>query len=134
MLTRTLVTAEVSVERIYKDKETGEIKKDCFDEKLPNCKTRDKAEILIEKQYKGDILSILDIKFKQERRTMTEEQFLLNSEVKSEKIVTEAELQEMKKGRLTGKNRGVKKYGRNQRNEQRVYKGREVSYDRSPKY
>lgn len=97
MLTRTLVTAEVSVERIYKDKETGEIKKDCFDEKLPNCKTRDKAEILIEKQYKEDIVSILDIKFKVERRTMTDEQFLLNSDVKSEKIITESELQETKK-------------------------------------
>lgn len=97
MFTRTLVTAEVSVERIYKDKETGVIKKDCFDEKLPNCKTRDKAEILIEKQYKEDIVSILDIKFKVERRVMTEEKFLLNSDIKSEKIVTEAELQEKKK-------------------------------------
>lgn len=97
MFTRTLVTAEVSVERIYKDKETGEIKKDWFDEKLPNCKTRDKAEILIEKQYKHDIVSILDIKFKLEKRVMTDEQFLLNSDVKSEKIVTEAELQEMKR-------------------------------------
>lgn len=97
MFTRTLVTAEVSVERIYKDKATGEIKKDCFEEKLPNCKTRDKAEILIEKQYKGDIVSILDIKFKLEKREMTDEQFLLNSEVKSEKIATEAELQGMKK-------------------------------------
>jgi hypothetical protein len=54
-------------------------------------------EILIKKQYKGDIVSILDIKFKLERRAMTDEQFLLNSDVKSEKIVTEAELQEMKK-------------------------------------
>ena len=97
MFTRTLVTAEVSVERIYKDKDTGEIKKDCFDEKLPNCKTRDKAEILIEKQYKDDIVSILDIKFKLEKRAMTDGQFLLNSDVKSEKIVTEAELQKMKK-------------------------------------
>lgn len=97
MFTRTLVTAEVSVKRIYKDKETGEIKKDCFDEKLPNCKTRDKAEILIEKRYKGDIVFILDIKFKLEKRFMTDEQFLLNSDVKSEKIVTEAELQNMKK-------------------------------------
>ncbi len=97
MITRTLVTAEVSVERIYKDKETGEIKKDCFEEKLPNCKTRDKAEILLNKQHKGDIVSILDIKFKLEKRSMTDEQFLLNSDVKSEKIVTEAELQEMKK-------------------------------------
>jgi hypothetical protein len=96
MYTRTFVTAEVSLERIYKDKETGEIKKDCFDKKLPNCKTRDKAEILIEKQYKGDIVSILDIKFKLEKRVMTDEQFLLNSDVKSEKIVTEAELQGMK--------------------------------------
>jgi|GEM_PF-2738459 len=97
MFTRTLVTAEVSVQRIYKDKETGEIIKDCFEETLPNCKTRDKAEILLEKHYKGDIVSILDIKFKLEKRTMTDEQFLLNSEVKSEKIVTEAELQEMHK-------------------------------------
>lgn len=97
MFTRTLVTAEVSVERIYKDKETGEIKEDCFDEKLPNCKTRDKAEILIEKKYKEDIVSILDIKFKLEKRSITDEQFLLNSDVKSEKIVTEAEMQEMKK-------------------------------------
>ena len=97
MFTRTLVTAEVSVQRIYKDKETGEIIKDCFDEKLPNCKTRDKAEILLTKQYKGDIVSILDIKFKLEKRSMTDEQFLLNSDVKSEKIVTETELQEMKK-------------------------------------
>lgn len=97
MFTRTFVTAEVSVERVYKDKETGEIKKDCFDEKLPNCRTRDKAEILIEKQYKGDIVYILDIKFKLEKRAMTDEQFLLNSDIKSEKIVTEAELQEMKK-------------------------------------
>lgn len=97
MITRTLVTADVSVERIFKDKETGEIKKDCFDEKISNCRTREKAEILIEKQYKGDIISILDIKFKLEKRTMTDEQFLLNSEVKGEKIVTEAELQGMKK-------------------------------------
>lgn len=97
MFTRTLVTAEVSVERIYKDKETGEIIKDYFEETLPNCKTRDKAEILIEKQYKGDIVFILDIKFKLEKRSMTDEQFLLNSDVKSEKIVTESELQEMKK-------------------------------------
>lgn len=106
MLTRTLVTAEVSVERVCKDKETGEIKKDCFDEKLPNCRTRDKAEILLAKQHKGDIISILDIKFKLEKRAMTDEQFLLNSEVKSEKIVTEAELQEMKKGRLKVKTGG----------------------------
>lgn len=97
MFTRTLVTAEVSVQRIYKDKETDEIIKDYFEEKLPNCKTRDKAEILLEKQYKGDIISILDIKFKLEKRSMTEKQFLLNSDVKSEKIVTETELQEMKK-------------------------------------
>ena len=97
MITRTLVTAEVSIQRIYKDKETGELVKDYFEETLPNCKTRDKAEILLEKQYKGDIVFILDIKFKQEKRAMTDEQFLLNSEVKSEKIVTEAELQEMKK-------------------------------------
>lgn len=97
MFTRTLVTAEVSVQRIYKDKETNEIIKDYFEEKLPNCKTRDKAEILLEKQYKGDIIFILDIKFKLEKRSMTDEQFLLNSDVKSEKIVTEAELQEMKK-------------------------------------
>lgn len=97
MFTRTLVTAEVSVQRIYKDKETGEIIKDYFEEKLPNCKTRDKAEILLEKQYKGDIIFILDIKFKLEKRSMTDEQFLLNSDVKSEKIVTETELQEMKK-------------------------------------
>lgn len=97
MFTRTFATAEVSVQRIYKDTETGEIIKDYFEEKLPNCKTRDKAEILLEKQYKGDIISILDIKFKLEKRSMTDEQFLLNSDVKSEKIVTETELQEMKK-------------------------------------
>ena len=97
MVTRTLVTAVVSIQRIYKDKETDEIIKDYFEETLLNCKTRDKAEILLEKQYKGDITSILDIKFKLEKRSMTDEQFLLNSDVKSEKIVTEAELQEMKK-------------------------------------
>ena len=97
MFTRTLVTAVVSIQRIYKDKETDEIIKDYFEETLLNCKTRDKAEILLEKQYKGDITSILDIKFKLEKRSMTDEQFLLNSDVKSEKIVTEAELQEMKK-------------------------------------
>ena len=97
MFTRTLVTAEVSVERIYKDTNTGEIKKDYLDEKLPNCKSREKAEILLEKKYKGDIVSVLDIKFKLEKRTMSDEQFLLNSEVKSEAVVTEAELQDMKK-------------------------------------
>lgn len=113
MITRTLVTAEVSVQRIYKDNETGEIIKDYFEEKLANCKTREKAEILVEKQYKGDIISILDIKFKLEKRVLTDEQFLLNSDVKSEKIVTEAELQEMKKGRLKGKKQEVNNYDRN---------------------
>lgn len=97
MFTRTLVTAEVSVERIYKDTNTGEIKKDYLDEKLPSCRSREKAEILLEKKYKGDIVSVLDIKFKLEKRTMSDEQFLLNSEVKSEAVVTEAELQDMKK-------------------------------------
>lgn len=108
MITRTLVTAEVSVQRIYKDNETGEIIKDYFEETLPNCKTRDKAEILLERHHKKDIISILDIKFKLEKRVMTAEQFLLNSDVKSEKIVTEAELQEMKKGRLKGEKTGGK--------------------------
>ena len=37
------------------------------------------------------------MKVKLEKRAMTDEQFLLNSDVKSEKIVTEAESQEMKK-------------------------------------
>lgn len=97
MFTRTLVTAEVSVERIYKGTNTGEIKKDYLDEKLPNCKSREKAEILLEKKYKGDIVTVLDIKFKLEKRVMSDEQFLLNSEVKSEAVVTEAELQDMKK-------------------------------------
>lgn len=97
MFTRTFVTAEVSAERIYKDKDTGEIKKDSFDEKIPNCRTREKAEIIVEKQYKGDIVSILGIKFKLEKRVMTDEQFLLNSDVKEEKLVSEAELQGMKK-------------------------------------
>lgn len=97
MFTRTLVTAEVSVERIYKDTNTGEAKKDYLDEKLPNCKSREKAEILLEKKYKGDIVSVLDIKFKLEKRAMSDEQFLLNSEVKSEAVVTETELQELKK-------------------------------------
>lgn len=106
MITRTLITAVVSVERVYKDNETGEIKRDYFDDKLVNCKTREKAEILIKKQYKKDIVSILDIKFKLEKRVMTNEQFLINSDVKNEKIVTESELQEMKKGRLKGKTGG----------------------------
>ena len=96
MFTRTLVTAEVSVERIYRDTNTGEVKKDYLDEKLPNCKSREKAEILLEKKYKGDIVSVLDIKFKLEKRAMSDEQFLLNSEVKSEAVVTETELQELK--------------------------------------
>ena len=47
--------------------------------------------------YNNVINKTYYIKFKLEKRVMTDEQFLLNSDVKIEKIVTEAELQEMKK-------------------------------------
>lgn len=91
-MTRSIVTAMVSFQRTYKDKETKEVKTETGELKLVNCRTREKAEILLEKKFKGDITELLNVQFHVQLRTISDENFLKYSTVKSEKMVEESEM------------------------------------------
>ena len=88
-MTRTIVTAECSYQRTFKDKITKDVKTEKGVLRLVNCRTREKAEILLNKKFKGDITVLLNVKFHVEVREITDKDFMEHSTVKSEKIVTE---------------------------------------------
>ena len=90
-VTRTSTKAHVSYERVYKD-ELGKVQTDYNDITLDKCDTREKAEIMLQKEFKGSLVSVLDIKFVQETRGMTEQTFLEHSEVIKTEEVSEEEL------------------------------------------
>lgn len=84
-VTRTIKKAHVCYERVFK--EGGKLETDYGDITLFNCNTREKAEIMLQKEFKGSFVSILEIKFFQETREMNEQTFLEYSEViKSEEV------------------------------------------------
>lgn len=84
-VTRTIKKAYVSYERVFK--EAGKVETDYGDITLFNCNTREKAEIMLQKEFKDSLVSILEIKFAEERRQMDEQTFLEHSEViKSEEV------------------------------------------------
>lgn len=91
-MTRSIVTAIVSYQRIYKDKSTKEVKTETGEVKFVNCRTREKAQILLDKKFRGDITELLSVQFHVQLRVITDEDFLKYSTVKSEKMVEEAEM------------------------------------------
>lgn len=88
--TRTQFYAEITAEVVYKDEE-GQIAKDHIDETIPNCLTRKKAEIILEKMYKGKLVSILTFEVTQEVRTMSDDDFARYSKVMRRTTLTEEE-------------------------------------------
>lgn len=89
-ITRTQFYAEITAEVVYKDEE-GQITKDHIGETIPNCLTREKAEIILEKMYKGKLVSILTFEVTQETRTMSDDDFARYSKVKRKTTLTEEE-------------------------------------------
>lgn len=51
MVTRTTMYADVTAELVYKD--GGDIVKDVIEETIPKCDSKEKAEMILEKEYKG---------------------------------------------------------------------------------
>lgn len=89
-ITRTIKKAYVSYERVFK--EAGKVETDYGDITLFKCDTREKAEIMLQKEFKDSVVSILAIKFVQEKRGMNEQTFLEHSEViNREEMVSEKE-------------------------------------------
>lgn len=88
-VTRTTTKALVSYERVFK--ENGKVQTDYGDIALEKCDTREKAEIMLQKEFKGALVSVLEIKFVQETRGMSEQTFFKHSEViKSEEVSEES--------------------------------------------
>lgn len=84
-VTRTIKKAYVSYERVFK--EGGKLETDYGDITFFKCNTREKAEIMLQREFKDSVVSILEIKFVQETREMNEQTFLEHSEViKSEEV------------------------------------------------
>lgn len=92
MITRTSITAHVTANRVFK--EAGEIKQEQFDISLPKCDTREKADVMLSKEFKGDIVEILTIEFEAETRRMSDDAFYEHSEVVKKVTVSEEELKE----------------------------------------
>lgn len=89
-VTRTITKAYVSYERVFK--EGGKVQTDYGDITLVKCDTREKVEIMLQKEFKDSLVSILEIKFVQETRRMNEQTFLEHSEVIKSEDVSEKEM------------------------------------------
>lgn len=80
MIRRTFTKSKVIGERVYKD-ENGEIVTVPLSEVFEGIFTERNVMATLQKKYKGSIISIKDVVFTKEKRQMTNEVFLLNSEV-----------------------------------------------------
>lgn len=89
-VTRTITKAYVSYERVFN--EGGKLQTDYGDITLVKCDTREKVEIMLQKEFKDSLVSILEIKFVQETRCMNEQTFLEHSEVIKSEDVSEKEM------------------------------------------
>ena len=79
MVTRTTMYADVTAELVYKD--GGDIVKDVIEEAIPKCDSKEKAEMILEKEYKGKIVSILTCEIREEKRGMSDDDFFRYSHV-----------------------------------------------------
>ena len=79
MVTRTTMYADVTAELVYKD--GGNIVKDAIEETIPKCDSKEKAEMILEKEYKGKIVSILTCEIREEKRGMSDDDFFRYSHV-----------------------------------------------------
>lgn len=92
-MTRSIVTAVCTYSRTYKDKETKEVTTVADEIKFVNCRTKEKAEILLDKKFKGDVVELISVQFHVQLRAISDEDFLKYSTVKSEKMVDEQDMQ-----------------------------------------
>lgn len=79
MVTRTTMYADVTAEIIYKV--GGNIIKDAIEETIPKCDSKEKAEMILEKEHKGKIVSLLTCEIREEKRGMSDDDFLRYSHV-----------------------------------------------------
>lgn len=98
MVTRTITTAVVSYEKIFKD-EKGSVVTEQFETRLEKCDTREKAEIILEKENKGAIVTITNIQFEQSVYKLSDEVFIQNAELVKTELVDENVLLEKAEGR-----------------------------------
>lgn len=89
-ITRTQYNTHVTAEVVYKDEE-GKIVTDHIDETIPGCLTREKAEIVLDKEFKKKLVSILTFEVTEETRIMEDDVFLRYSKVKKTNTLTEEE-------------------------------------------
>ena len=80
MIKRTFTKARVIGERVYKD-ENGKIVTVPLSDVFEGIFTERNVMTALNKKYKDSIISIEDVVFTKEKRQMTNEAFLLNSEV-----------------------------------------------------
>lgn len=98
MVTRKMVTAIVSFEKIFKDASGSVVTEQC-EERIEKCDTKQKAEIILEKDNKGAIITITNIQFEQSTYKMKDEFFIEHAECVGTELVDPAELEQKAKAR-----------------------------------
>lgn len=101
-ITRTIIFADVVAEKIYKD-ENGQVVTDTIEETIMGCSTREKAEIILTKEYKGAIITIQSVSFRAETRRMGDDDFYAASKVVKSGYVNEEELKAKAENRRKNK-------------------------------
>lgn len=79
MVTRTTMYADITAELVHKD--GGNIVRDFIEETIPKCDSKEKAEMILEKEYKGKIVIILTCEIREEKRGMSDDDFFRYSHV-----------------------------------------------------
>lgn len=95
MITRSTIMAIVYFEKIWKDADG--VHTETMEEKIPKCENKEKAEIILTKEHKGSIVSIIDAQFIMTTRGIEDEKFDELSTIIAEEFVDEKPTRTRKK-------------------------------------
>lgn len=84
-MTRSIITAVVTFDIFRKSENCVET--ETLEQKITKCDSREKAELILCREYKNALINIKSIQFVKTVRKITEEDFMQHSTVVSEEII-----------------------------------------------
>lgn len=100
MITRTIITAKVKAEIVEKTDQGIQSRE--VEVNVEKCTSKEKAEIVLGKMFKHAIVNVLECVFYEDKRVMSDSDFVKHSTVKEHLILTEEEVAEINASRKRG--------------------------------
>lgn len=101
MITRTIITAKVKAEVVEKTDQGIQSRE--VEVNVEKCTSKEKAEIVLGKMFKNAIVNVVECVFYEDKRVMSDSDFIEHSTVKEHLILTEEDVVKINVSRKRGK-------------------------------